>query len=248
MNEEMNWLKILLVDDEDAFRTVVASSLEETTLFKVDECSSGEAAIEKLATESYDIVVLDYKMPKLSGLNVLQWMHEQKIGTPVIMLTAAGTEFVAVEAMKLGAYDYLRKENIEIDHLPIVIRGTYERYLFKKDRELADQRKQNLVHEEVTTQMLSGTLSSLGHLVNNSLTILNANIDEIERLSVGLSDAASERLTQSIREMRSQYNVMVEAMKAMVHLSSVVYKNVSTLAEAHNQETQPVEVLVPKQG
>jgi DNA-binding response OmpR family regulator len=242
MNQETNWLRILLVDDEDAFRAAVSMSLEETSRFKVDPCDSGEAAIEKLAMEVYDVVVLDYKMPKMSGLNVLQWMHEQKISTPVIMLTAAGTEHVAVEAMKLGAYDYIRKESVEIDHLPIVIQGTYERFLFKQERDLADQRKQNLVREEATTQRLTGTLASLGHMVNNSLTILNANIDEFERLSVGLSDEAKEQRAQSIAEMRSQYRVMVEAMKAMIHLSNVVYKNVSTLAETSSGQTPMAEI------
>ena len=247
MIDEMNWLRILLVDDDDAFRTAVASSLEETKQFRIDAVDSGKGAIEKLTSEFYDVIVLDYLMPEVSGLNVMQWMHEQKIGTPVIMLTAAGTEFVAVETMKLGAYDYIRKENIEIDHLPLLIRGTYERYLFKKEKELADQRKQSLVHDEVTTQMLSGTLSSLGHLVNNSLTILFANIEEFERLSLSLDEDVREQHSQSIKEMRSQYHVMVEAMRAMIHLSNVVYKNVATLAEVVTSETpQPAEVQATK--
>lgn len=62
-------------------------------------------------------------------------MYEQKNETPVLMLTAAGTENIAVEAMKLGAYDYIKKDQLDLEHLPINLNGIYERYLFRKERE-----------------------------------------------------------------------------------------------------------------
>src|SRR3989337_2145300 len=114
---------ILLVDDDDSFRMAIRQVLSSTGKYKVKTCDSGETAIEMLKGERFDIVIRDYKMVGMSGLNVLQWMHEQKIETPVVMMTAAGSEMVAVEAMKLGAYDYVRKEHVEIDHIEILIAG-----------------------------------------------------------------------------------------------------------------------------
>src|SRR3989339_594610 len=101
---------VLLADDDDSFRSVIKQVLTSTGKYRVHPCESGDQAIEALRQERFDVVIVDYKMPGLTGLNVLQWMHEEKIDTPVIMMTAAGSESVAVEAMKLGAYDYVRKE------------------------------------------------------------------------------------------------------------------------------------------
>ena len=62
-------------------------------------------------------------------------MYEQKNETPVLMLTAAGTENIAVEAMKFGAYDYIRKEQLQFEVLPILINGVYQQFLFRKEKE-----------------------------------------------------------------------------------------------------------------
>lgn len=106
-------LQILIVDDEEPFRKVVSVVLQDRGGFDVEECESGESAIAALRQRAYDVVILDYRMEAVSGLNVLQWMLEQKIDTPVIVLTGAGSEHIAVEAMKLGAYDYIQKDLFE---------------------------------------------------------------------------------------------------------------------------------------
>src|SRR5512141_2033809 len=112
---------LLMVDDDDAFRIAMKQALSAGGKYKVRSADSGEAAIESLLHDRFDVILLDYRMPGISGLNVLQWMHEQKIDTPVVMMTAAGSEGIAVEAMKLGAYDYVRKEQVEIEHIGILI-------------------------------------------------------------------------------------------------------------------------------
>ena len=118
-------LSILLVDDEETFVKMLAFHLKEHYGYRTSVAFSGKEAIHLLeeAHTGYDVVLLDYMMPDVNGLNVLQWMLEQKNQTPVIVLTAAGSEHVAVEALKLGAYDYVRKELIDILHLDILIRS-----------------------------------------------------------------------------------------------------------------------------
>jgi DNA-binding NtrC family response regulator len=130
-----NPLRLLIVDDEDAFRLALKSAMTDSG-YLVESCDCGEAAINLLHASLFDVILLDYRMPGISGLNVLQWMLEQKMETPVIMLTAVGSENIAVEAMKLGAYDYFAKDTIDIFHLPIAINSAYERYLFKKEKTL----------------------------------------------------------------------------------------------------------------
>lgn len=89
-------LSVLLVDDEGFFISLIASQLQDEYGYKVDTAFTGREAVDKIAKakRAYDVILLDYMMPEMSGLNVLQWMHEQKNETPVVMLTAAGSENV----------------------------------------------------------------------------------------------------------------------------------------------------------
>jgi DNA-binding NtrC family response regulator len=121
-------------------------------------------------------------MPGKTGLNVLQWLHEQKLDLPVIMLTGAGSENIAVEAMKLGAYDYIRKDQFDIEHFPIVVNGVYERFLFKKEKEHreldARERQRNLA----SLELLKNSISSFSQIASTALTTIALLTDESERL------------------------------------------------------------------
>src|SRR5512140_423859 len=135
-------LNILLVDDEETFVKMLAFHLKDHYGYRTTSVNSGREAVEMIeqTRSGFDVILLDYMMPDMNGLNVLQWMLEQKNLTPVIMLTAAGSEHIAVEALKLGAYDYVRKELIDINHLDILIRGTHERHMYRVS-ELMEQEK-----------------------------------------------------------------------------------------------------------
>lgn len=100
--------KILIVDDEKNIRITLNHALKEIVK-EIDLAENGFEAIEKLKIKKYDVVLLDNKMPKISGMQVLEFLSENKIQTSVIMMTAYGTIEKAVEAMKLGAVDFIRK-------------------------------------------------------------------------------------------------------------------------------------------
>ncbi len=117
----------------------VARRLRDTDLYDVDEVDSGEEVIAAIRYNSYDLLIIDHRMGQVSGLNVLQWMLEQKMSIPVIMVTGAGTETIAVEAMKLGAYDYIQKEAFELNHFPALVRATLERHSFKMERQQCER-------------------------------------------------------------------------------------------------------------
>ncbi|MEK6565684.1 MAG: response regulator, partial [Bacteroidota bacterium] len=103
-------LHVLVVDDENSVRLSIEMGLKMTNSFAVESCESGEDAVELLQKNTFDVIILDNRMPGMSGIDVLQWMHEQKVIIPVIMITAAGSEEVAVEALKHGVFDYIRKD------------------------------------------------------------------------------------------------------------------------------------------
>ena len=217
---------VLMVDDDDAFRIAMKQVLSAGGKYKVRSADSGEAAIELLQQDRFDLIVLDYRMPGISGLNVLQWMHEQKLDTPVIMMTAAGSESVAVEAMKLGAYDYVRKEQIDIDHISILIDGVIERYLFRKEKEHREAIEREREKSLVAIETFHSTLASIAQIVNNSLSMVSLNIQEHEaKLKPFVTDEGQRRLAQAFAGLKQEYSVISLAVKSMLDMANVLHGN-----------------------
>lgn len=99
---------ILVVDDEDSIRSIFRRFLKMKG-FMVDEARSGVEAIEKVKTESYDLVFLDIIMKKMDGLETFKELRKLKPDLCVVMMTGFAVEEKVREAMKLGAFDYLYK-------------------------------------------------------------------------------------------------------------------------------------------
>lgn len=100
--------KILVVDDEPNVRLVFRTALESEG-YRVDEAADGESALVWLGRTPCDVVLLDLQMPGLGGMEVLRRLRDEGVDVPVVVVTAHGTIPDAVEAMKLGAIDFLSK-------------------------------------------------------------------------------------------------------------------------------------------
>ena len=100
--------RVLVVDDDAAHRTMLCEILGDLDL-AVDRAADGEEALHALASRPPDLMILDMRMPVLDGLGTLRAMSERSIHVPTIILTAHADLDDAVQAMKLGALDYLRK-------------------------------------------------------------------------------------------------------------------------------------------
>jgi two-component system response regulator AtoC len=111
---------ILVVDDEPAMRLLLTSILKDEG-HEVTAASSGEEALQLLASRHYHLVVTDLKMPGLSGLELLEQVQRDDPGTAVIILTAFGTVEGAVEAMRKGAAHYLLKPLANPDELRLTV-------------------------------------------------------------------------------------------------------------------------------
>lgn len=204
-------LRLLYAEDDDSLRLTLTQYLSTEAGYQVESCSTGEEAIELLKQQSFDVVLLDYKMPGISGLNVLQWMYEQKMDTPVLMLTGAGTETVAVEAMKLGAYDYIRKEHVEIFHLPIIINGVYERYLFKKEKEKRIRSEEEKARAIKDVGALRESITAMVEIMNDVLTKLNAQPLNEEK---------------NVELLKQQYSVITFGFRSLLDTLNAFYEKV----------------------
>ncbi len=135
-------LSILIIDDEPHLPHQFARFLKRHG-YDVTTVADGEAGLQVLQKDSIDLVLLDLRLPKLSGLEVLERIRQTDQELPVVMLTAYGDVQSAVAAMKLGAFDYLLK-GFDLDELLLVVRrGLETSAMYRELRQLRRERSDN---------------------------------------------------------------------------------------------------------
>lgn len=121
----MERFKVLVVDDEDDFRETIVKRLRGRNL-DATGVASGEEALKIMAQESFDVVVLDVRMPGMDGIEALKEMKKRWPLTEVIMLTGHASVESGIQGMQLGAFDYVMKP-VPLDELLDKMRQAYER-------------------------------------------------------------------------------------------------------------------------
>jgi DNA-binding NtrC family response regulator len=121
--------RILVVDDEESITFLLKTELEELPEFDVDVALNGTEAINLIQTTIYDVVLLDIRMPRVSGIDVLKRINEHSPTTQVIMLTNVVDFKTAIETIKLGAYDFISKPYDSQQLIATVRRATERRQL-----------------------------------------------------------------------------------------------------------------------
>jgi two-component system response regulator HydG len=129
---------ILIVDDEPGMREFLEIMLQKDG-YSVDTATDGSEAIDKIEGSLFDLAIVDIQMPVLNGIEVLKKFNEKSPDTTVIMITAYASHETAIEAMKLGAYDYITKP-FKIDEIKLVIKKALEKK--KLERENTRLRKE----------------------------------------------------------------------------------------------------------
>lgn len=225
-------LSVLLVDDEGVYISLLAEQLRADYGFETAVAYSGIEAITTLRSQKhFDVIVLDYKMPDIDGLGVLRWLYEQKNETPVIVLTAAGSEEVVAEAMKLGAYDYLRKEQLELSELARCIRATHERYRMAKEKEQIERTGGT----NPTARITDALVSSVENIVRKILTDLETRTDELARQLPPDAGRKLQEMSTTVKDQVAQLNTTVAD---LLRLSSAI---VSRQPPAAPSSQQPVK-------
>ena len=112
---------ILIVDDEPGVRTALSGVLRDEG-YDVDAADSGEAALERLGRQSYDVVVLDIWLPGMDGLATLSRMRERQIESQVVIISGHGNVESAVRAIKMGAFDFVEKP-LSLEKTVLVVRN-----------------------------------------------------------------------------------------------------------------------------
>jgi signal transduction histidine kinase len=202
-------INVLVTDDEIGMRlgvlrtlrdfTMHVSEVDETVGFAIDHAESGEEALEKIRRQPPDILLLDHKMPGISGLEVLERLTGMKIDTLTIMITAYASIETAVSATKQGAYDFLAKP-FTPDELRSTIRKTATRLILaRRARRLAEE-KQQVRFEFIRV---------LGHELKSPLNAVHGYLQLIKKRQCGDDlTAYGEMIDRSLDRLDGMYKLV----------------------------------------
>jgi signal transduction histidine kinase len=176
--------RILIVDDEQDIALILKLHLEDAG-YRTASAQDGDQALAILAEQEFDLVLLDFRMPRMGGVEVLQRIRESGSDVAVIMMTAHGSENLAVECMKSGALDYFPKPFTLDDMLPRVARAlAYRRAVREKQR--LEEEKADFV-------------SMLSHDLKNPITAVVGSIDIVREGRLGpVNEEQAEYLQSAI--------------------------------------------------
>jgi len=164
----MQKLNILVVEDGKSQRELLSSFLKDEG-HEVLEAENGEKALKKVKENYFDLLLLDYRMPGMDGMKVLEEIKRINPEIDIIMMTAYGTIETAVNAMKAGAADYITKP-IELQELLILIERISERRLLLRENEIL---REELRGKGVTTEQIIYQSSAMHEVINLAGRVAN---------------------------------------------------------------------------
>ena len=177
-------ITVLLIDDNPDQLTITKKALAKGAHdYLLDLARSGKEGFEKLATGRYDLVLCDYRLPDMDGIEVLKKFQEQQADKPFLLMTSVGNERLAAEAIKQGAYDYVVKDASYDELLPEILQQSMDRYQerklsarFESERnEALDALKKEKAHLETMNAIMmerEGRILELKREVNTLLEAL----------------------------------------------------------------------------
>ena len=200
---------VLVVDDEKEIRAFLNKALSRLGGFHVELAESGEEALRKLEKEPFELVLTDLKMPKMDGLQLIAEIAKSKPETLTIMMTGHGTIDSALEAMKLGASDYLTKP-LNLDEMILRLRKVLEeKQRFVKLKDFADQLERTNQELRKIDSMKSEFVSVASHELRTPLAAIKNAVQLILSGKTGEINAHQEKfLSMAERNINRLTNIL----------------------------------------
>ena len=177
-------LKILVADDDPDHVRLITEILNQELKAEVESVAKGEECLKKVIKNRYDLLLLDYLFPDISGLDILKEIVEKGNDLPIIMISGHGTEKVAVDAMKAGAIDYIVKSEDGFQSLPFAAKRAIEK----------DQLRKKLRQSEEKFKNLFESASDAIIYLDEAGRILEANKQVVEMFGVSKPEVLGKQL------------------------------------------------------
>lgn len=232
--DQQNKINILIADDEDGLRGTLAAWLGDEG-FLVEQAADGLEAIKKVQSKDFDIALLDIKMPGANGLEVLRYIKKNSNPTEVVMMTGMSDVSMAVEAMKLGAREYLTKP-LDMDQLVPQLRTLIRtRDAEDRIRKLQAEHTARLLYDlhnpiaglkQSIGYLLKGMAGPLGDHQKELLGYMTTSIDKVILLLNDMMDltkleAGRVRLNKGISNLATTVEKMAQEFRVPIQSNKI---------------------------
>jgi signal transduction histidine kinase len=228
-------MRILLVEDNADHRELIRRALSaHDATWQVDDVVSGEEALRHLAEgEVYDLVFLDYGLPRRDGLEVLEEIRRGGAALPVVIVTGRGDEHVAVRALKAGAYDYVSKGEGYLMRLPVVAQRAVEAHHSAVARRLAARDGRNLGllmlsdkyegHFSANDEAILVQLAAMGSVALENARLyeqVESGREQMRRLSQQVISTSEEERRRLAHELHDEAGQALTALKIKLEMTA----------------------------
>lgn len=207
-------ITVLLIDGDAEYQKVVEYRLRrfEQSAFNILWKRDGEEGFREIQSNpSIDIVVMDYVLPSMDGISLMKMFNEHKVTTPVVFLTTHRSFETAVEALRLGVYDYVIKDGVADLKLPEVILSILER--IDVSRQAAESALSTMLQQR-RTEAIKELIVTISHEINNPLAAIKICADILARQQL----SENERLL--LRELLQKIEILEKEIGGLKNLTT----------------------------
>jgi two-component system, sensor histidine kinase len=227
--------RILYVEDDLALAHLLKLRMERNG-FEVETVGTAEAALEIVTPESFDLILVDYNLPGMDGLELLAELKKQPAFPPLIILTAGGDERVAVEALELGAADYAVKDvnQAYLDLLPEVMQSAFVKERLVRENDVVRRELQTAKEKaEAANQAKTDFLTTMSHEIRTPLNVVTGLASVLARTPL------NEEQYRIVETLRTNADLLMRLVNDLLDISRIEDRHLALEAVAFD----PVDIV-----
>ncbi len=253
----------LLIAEDDIHQIEIISMFLNKFKFNPECVQNGADAIKKIRKKTYDVIITDYKMPGASGLEVVKAAKEKDADTQVIVITGHSKIDIAIEALRLGAFDFIRKPFTDINMLINIIYRCAEKRILLSEKKLLNEKlksrnleleealitienqQQELIHSE-RLKALGVMSAGMAHELNNPMTFVSSNIQTMQKYfeKMNISETGEIENTKALYLFTREFPSILTSMHNGVNRITKIINGLRTFARSDGKASG--QILISK--